>query len=320
MFFADWRRNRWSMNHYNNNSSISVNSSTPVAIYRHHQKPIYQLREPQDREGQETRKAGPLGGRVAIILKDSYRSTKIDIKFNPKTFECLCVSSLPFCSNKISWVSIYRPGSSQITSTFFDEFRQLLKKLTELGGQVVIMGDINIHLEYQTEAHAVQLTSLLTMFGYLPHVQTPTHNKGGLLDVIITRFEFRVHNIIVDPPIISDHSLLYGLLDIELPKTTCLVNKKVRNFKRINIDKLKDALSTTDLSTHKKFVGRNIDELFDICDTLCELMNKYAPQREIRIRIKSTPWFDDDCHKIKRCVRRLERVYRRTRDHSDLIR
>ncbi|ESO06189.1 hypothetical protein HELRODRAFT_160343 [Helobdella robusta] len=83
--------------------------------------------------------------------------------------------------------------------------------------KVGIMGDINIHLEHQTEAHAIQLS---TMFGYLQHVQTPRHNKGGLLDIIITRFEFRVHNIIVDPPIISDHSLIYGSLDIELPKST----------------------------------------------------------------------------------------------------
>ena len=82
------------------------------------------------------------------------------------------------------------------------------------------MGDINIHLEDQTDVHAEQLTSLLTTFGYQQHVQTPTHNKGGLLDVIITRFEFIVHSIVVDPPIISDHSLIYGSIDIELPKTT----------------------------------------------------------------------------------------------------
>ncbi|ESN93118.1 hypothetical protein HELRODRAFT_181213 [Helobdella robusta] len=122
---------------------------------------------------------GPPGGGVVIILKDSYRSTKIDIKFNLKTLEYLCVSSLSYGSSIISWVAIYRPGSSQIISTFFDEFRQLLEKLTKLG-----------------DTNAQQ------------------------------RFEFKVHSIMVDQPIISDHSLIYDSLDIEQKSLVCLVNKK----------------------------------------------------------------------------------------------
>ena len=53
------------------------------------------------------------------------------------TFEALCIR---FTAGNSSWLllSIYRPGSSRVTSTFFDELSSILETLVVHGCPVVM--------------------------------------------------------------------------------------------------------------------------------------------------------------------------------------
>ena len=53
---------------------------------------------------------------------------------------------------------------------------------------VVIMGDINLHLDVQTDANTSSFSSLLAAHNLVQVVQTPTHTAGHLLDVVAVRW------------------------------------------------------------------------------------------------------------------------------------
>jgi len=78
---------------------------------------------------------------------------------------------------KSLFVVIYRPGSAAVPSSFFDEFADLLDHVTSYSS-VVIMGDVNLHLQSPTDAGAVRFLSLLAMNNLVQVVQSPTHTAG----------------------------------------------------------------------------------------------------------------------------------------------
>ena len=75
------------------------------------------------------------------------------------TFEALCIR---FTAGNSSWLllSIYRPGSSRVTSTFFDELSSTLEILAVHGCLVVVGGDLNVHVEDPPDASAALLSDL----------------------------------------------------------------------------------------------------------------------------------------------------------------
>ncbi|ESO12274.1 hypothetical protein HELRODRAFT_158755 [Helobdella robusta] len=153
-------------------------------------------------------KCGGGGGSVVILLRKSYRSTEVDLKFQPKSFECLCVSMLSNSSmlSNIVTLAIYR--LEPIDEQFFTEIRQLFELLTQFNGQIVIFGDLNIHLEDPTNAYVSSFKLLLSSFSCTQHIDSSTHRMGGQLDVISTRSEYEVFNVQVKPHVVSDHGLI----------------------------------------------------------------------------------------------------------------
>ena len=93
------------------------------------------------------------------------------------------------------------------SSSFFDEFADLLDHVTSYSS-VVIMGDVNLHLESPTDAGAVTFLSLLAINNLVQVVQSQTHTAGHLLDVIVVRSDTMVTSVNVPPPAPSDHSMI----------------------------------------------------------------------------------------------------------------
>jgi len=92
-------------------------------------------------------------------------------------------------------------------SSFFDEFADLLDHVTSYSS-VVIMGDVNLHLESPSDAGAVRFLSLLATNNLVEVVQSPTHTAGHLLDVVVVRSDTMVTSVNVPPPVLSDHSMI----------------------------------------------------------------------------------------------------------------
>jgi len=106
------------------------------------------------------RESQPGYGGIAVLYSALLQCTRVEVGISQvKTFEALCIR--PTAGNS-SWLllSIYRPGSSRVTSTFFDELSSTLEILVVHGCLVVVGGDLNVHVEDPPDASAARLSDL----------------------------------------------------------------------------------------------------------------------------------------------------------------
>jgi len=79
----------------------------------------------------------------------------------------------------------YRPGSAPITQSFFDELESLLAVLSTISTPCAITSDLNLCLDRPEDLSCQQLVALLEAFGMQQYVNQPTHDRSGVLDVVI---------------------------------------------------------------------------------------------------------------------------------------
>ena len=105
-------------------------------------------------------------------------------------------------------VIVYRPPPSKKnglkTCVFYDEWQNFLDRYSLLGHQVIITGDVNFHLDKAGNNDVRQFMSILESHGMNQHVHSPTHRKGHILDVLITR---DVDNVLTSSADVSDPGL-----------------------------------------------------------------------------------------------------------------
>jgi len=205
-------------------------------------------------------------------------------------------------------VTIYRPGSAPVTNLFFEELADVLECCATYANCIII-GDINVHIDSVRSVATQRLQHLLDSFGIADRVQQPTHRLGHQLDVFITRCDKPLPVIRVDPPIMSDHSLLiakYNVTPSPAPVCPRVCRRKWRSF---NIDNFTQDLMSSELLNNQ---SDDVNALFNCYNnTLAALLDKHAPTVVVtRYARPSSPWFDTECHLIKVKTRKLEKQYR----------
>jgi len=198
-------------------------------------------------------------------------------------------------------VITYRPGSEHIIDASIDELDDLLEHLAAFPLPLLIIGDVNVHLD-ESEPWAAKFLHLLTANGLVQHVKTATHDRGHHLDVVVTRDDSLVNSLIVDLPSLSDHSLIIGLLSAA---AAIGIDDERRVFSRRQFD---SEAFTCDIqrsvSAILQTTPTDVDEWFTVYDRLMRaLLDKHAPQVSVRaIRRQCAPWFYDECRtaKVKR--------------------
>ena len=98
-----------------------------------------------------------------------------------------------------------------INATFINEITDFpTEKITNLGN-LIILGDFNIHTEDNTNAENTIFNDPMIAFGFKEHVQGPMHTLGNMLNLIFTQLESEVkvinmtkHGYILDHCIVSN--------------------------------------------------------------------------------------------------------------------
>ena len=266
------------------------------------------------------------GGGVAVVCKSNLEITVQDSTASGKyrQFELLD-SIVQFKPQQIRLLVVYRPPPSKKNGLklekFWKEWSKLLEKLSSLNYEVVILGDLNFHLDQKDEPPTVKFFSILEEFGCKQHVEVPTHVKNHILDVLITKEKSSlIESLEVQDPglcnnqglVIKDHFALNAVLNITKPAKL----RKVityRDFRNFNQEELREALIQSDLTSEIKHL--NPDELVQLYnDTLISLLDQYAPVKSKEITIgKNPPWSSSEINLLKRTMRRKERLWRKTK-------
>ena len=67
------------------------------------------------------------------------------------------------------------------------EFSKFLSQCVITTNELIIIEDINIHLDTSDSTHTLKFIELLQANGLQQHVKNPTHYLGLMLDVVISR-------------------------------------------------------------------------------------------------------------------------------------
>ena len=117
--------------------------------------------------------------------------------------------------------------------------------MTKLVSNVSLLGDYNYHANAEANVYGKMFCSL-ERFGLNP-VETETHTKGYILNLVVTReIEFLPMDITTDTIVTSDYiAVVFG---IRAPKPLS-ENKstKYRRWKLLNLDSFKADLSVSDI-------------------------------------------------------------------------
>jgi exonuclease III len=151
---------------------------------------------------------GPRGGGICIIYKDHYQASVKDTGLFT-TFEHL-TGYFSLRSFHVLVVTIYRPGSEPVRSSFFTELANLLDTIAKYNCGVIILGDINIHLDELDNADTKHINKLLLSHGFEQLVHLPTDSRNHTLDIFVARSpNSLISTIDVDRPSFSDHSMIH---------------------------------------------------------------------------------------------------------------
>ena len=81
----------------------------------------------------------------------------------------------------------------------------MFERLATYRTTVSLTVDINMHFERAEDADACRITEIFTSFGIQQFVDMPTHERGGILDVIVAPSDEPPTEVVVEDVGLSDH-------------------------------------------------------------------------------------------------------------------
>ena len=251
----------------------------------------------------ERARVGKGGGGLAIFHRQELELTPIPVAAQ-SSFECLAVK---FKLPALTVLLVYRPSNNKANATFFSEFEDLLTSLCSNTDNVLVLGDLNIHVDNPSDPSAIELFKVLDYFHLTQHVIGPTHNKGHTLDLVISNTN-PIHSLNVQNIGVSDHSMISLELSFPTPPSQNKREIQFRNLKLINQEAL--SLDLKQISSHASEFQSPTDLVSYYNNSLGDLLNQHAPLKSRSVSFKRTaPWYTDELRKLKTSGRALERRF-----------
>ena len=256
--------------------------------------------------------ANGIGGGLLVYAKSGLMILPCD---NPSIFNQYCKFKVKTGEGYAHFYLIYRSPNSNSDNT-----AELCEILKNIEPNSFVIGDLNLPgINWETltsdqKGEGVLEACLETGLEQL--VNFPTHNKGNILDVIITNRPDCAFNITdVGSLGKSDHCMI--LLETIYSTPVNEEERYIPDWNKADIENLKIALDQLDW----------FELLNDKCASLAwdtfkinlfKLTDIWVPLKKIR-NPKSPLWMDRNLLRLIRKKRRSYRRYKETKEHSELV-
>lgn len=157
----------------------------------------------------EVRK-GKKGGGVAIQFSPTLQGKHIGFTFIT-TFEYVAsLLKLNAWAAPVPFINVYYPPgyNKEEFRAFLNEFEMLLKAVFKNSSSIIVTGDFNIWVDPKKRSFTDEFYFLLLINDLVQHVKVPTHEKGHILDLVITR-NAEISHLFVRDDGVSDHFTVY---------------------------------------------------------------------------------------------------------------
>ena len=270
---------------------------------------------PTDRSFFSTPRTTSKGGGTASIYKNKFHCSLIQplatyTSFEFHTFD-LRMSSPVFCA------VIYRPPKSK---DFINEFADFLSRTMINYDFCIITGDFNIHVCCESKPLVNDFRNLIDSFSLTQSVSNPTHEKGHILDLILTKGLSVTIDDICTPPCPSDHFpiLFNSLIPCSIPKpidhahlTRAINPLTAPQFSCMFTNSMPIVMDENHTLTADTLLSN-----FNL--TCTQILDTIAPLRKKRTKALSEPWLNDTTKDLRRACRRAERLWKKDNLHVNL--
>ena len=121
--------------------------------------------------------------------------------------------------------------------TFCNDLVNLIElNITKNRGKLLLVGDLNIHLDEPAHSDTILFTDTLESLDLQNMVKSPTHRSGHILDVIITECNSPLVTSVHTGHQFLDHKFIHAVLSTTKP-VPVEMTVKYQKIKNINIDK-----------------------------------------------------------------------------------
>ena len=145
---------------------------------------------------------------------------------------------------------------------------------------------------------------------------THQHSRGHTLNVVITQDQCPVRSVLVEPPVLSDHSFIITDIDLRIIHGQSVNFARRCQWRKVNYDELRNDLFSSSAVLQNPPSG--VSELFACYDEILRsLVVKHALFSDVKVHAHANaPWYDTCCHIEKSKARRLESTYQRCRTNG----
>ena len=245
---------------------------------------------------------GGHSGGVAIIHNDGLAAeTVATAGAGYTTFEH-CDVQFTNNSGLLNIIVVYRPPPTErnghMIGAFLDEFRSLLEDRMSSLGRLVILGDLNFHVDNAADFNATKFLDLIDLLNFSQHVTSITHKAGHTLDLVITcDSEAVIDNVIVSD-LRSDLALVLVCVKHvkPLPTRITTINHKLRG-----LDAALLAAEVSTIASKTVHTDASLDSIAEKYNfILAAALDKFATCHTKTVtRHPSQPWYIDNLHEAK---------------------
>ncbi|XP_074522673.1 uncharacterized protein LOC141787880 [Halichoeres trimaculatus] len=249
-------------------------------------------------------RSGRKGGGTASIVNSSLKTK--EIKFDQyTTFEH---HAILFNSPSILCITVYRPPRHD--AAFISEFSEFLSIIHATYNFIIISGDFNIHIDKPSDSMAKEFLNLLNYLDFNQHVTQPSHERGHILDLVLSYGLSASVSSVVDLAV-SDHYCVFFNITSFIQQETSVRTVRKRYFTpevAANFIEILSKHPPAPTPTSCDFIVENfINKLKTTIDLVAPLKTKKVlPKR-------TPPWRNEEIKKLKRNCRVAERRWRKNK-------
>jgi len=246
------------------------------------------------------------GGGVAVFIKENL------IYRRRLEFECLGLENIwveiSSQSGKLFICTIYRPPNAD---DFWDQFEFNVETVKDScnNPRLLIMGDLNADFN---SINGRKLKAFCQNQNLMYHVTEPTRitdNSATCLDQILSNMPNLVTEIVIDPPVCTnDHCTVGIYLNFKILRDKPYF-RHIWMYKEGDYVGFRNALSSFNWDIC--FINKSVTEACNMwTETVLNFARTFIPNKNVLIRPKDLPWYNNELRKLKR---NLIRVFKKAR-------
>ena len=264
------------------------------------------------------RTKGKRGGVGQYILKGIEFIRRDDLEL--REAESLWTEITLFNNKKIIMGTIYSSPVQRDVSNFYEDLDEILEELNRQKKKVILMGDFNLNLFHSS---VKEYCRVLLSNGYKCLTSFPTRNTqqtktASLIDHIITNIteiDRKWISGVLDTDI-SDHSLIFATLSLNVNKKHIETPYKVMSFNNYTIEQVYDNISKVTWDDINNNDDAN-NAMSNFINKLKYSQNKCIPLIEINSKTGyKQPWITEEIRKEQKQRYKLFRKHRKYPDNE----